>query len=202
VLSLPANDYENKLIIDIDDTCIDTLTGFVKWLSSHGRLKNVAGNVITSREHLGNWLSVPDELADLWMKEFCEHSWQWGALYPMFGAEKALGELADNDWYIVGYSKSSKDMHRATLRRANLELLFPGVFNELYVVPRETNLYPMLKEHESAVCVTATESTARASAQAGHITYLLKQPWNIGFSDISVRKFEHWNDILQVLREM
>jgi hypothetical protein len=57
----------------------------------------------------------------------------------------------------------------------------------------------MLKEHEPAVCVTSTESTARASAQAGHATYLLTQPWNYNFSDISVRRFNHWADIRSVL---
>ncbi len=198
-MSLLADDYKNKLIIDIDDTCLDTITSFVKWLAQHDRLKNVNGNTITSREHLGDWLNVPDELADLWMSEFCEHSWQWGAMWPCLGAEKILSEFTKADWYIVGYTKASKDMHRATLRRANLELLFPNVFNELYVVNRQANLYPMLKEHEPAFCVTSTESTARASAQAGHATYLLTQPWNYGFADISVRRFNHWSDIQSVL---
>ena len=199
MLNLPDNEYENKLIIDIDDTCIDTLTAFVKWLSSLGRLKNITGNVITNREHLGEWLNVPEVLADLWMKEFCEYSWQWGALYPMLGAESVLCDLADQDWCIVGYSKSSSDMHRAILRRANLELLFPGVFNELYIVSRTTNLYPMLKGHDDAVCVTSIESTARAAAQAGHATYLLDQPWNRGFTDISVRRFSNWEEIQSAL---
>jgi hypothetical protein len=90
-------------------------------------------------------------------------------------------------------------MNRATLRRANLELLFPNVFNELYVVNRTANLYPMLKEHDEAVFVTATASSARAGAQAGHATYLMNQPWNHNFSDISVRKFENWHEIQQVL---
>jgi hypothetical protein len=198
-LSLLDEEYENKLIIDIDDTCIDTISGFVKWLAHYDRLKNVAGNVLTSREHLGSWLSVPDELADLWMTDFCEHSWQWGALYPYLDAASALSAFADSGWYIVGYTKASKDMHRATLRRANLELLFPNVFNEMYVVNRQANLYPMLKEHEASVCVTATESTAKASAEAGHATYILTQPWNHNFSNISVRRFNNWKEIQSVL---
>jgi len=199
VLSLLADDYKNKLIIDIDDTCIDTITAFVKWLAQHDRLKNVAGNTLTSREHLGHWLSVPDELADLWMTDFCEHSWQWGAMYPCLGAEKSLLEFVKAGWYIVGYSRSSKDMHRATLRRANLELLFPNVFHELYVVNRHANMYPMFKEHEPAFCVTSTEAAAKSSAEAGHATYLLTQPWNYNFSDISVRRFNQWADIQSVL---
>lgn len=192
-MSLP--DDTRKLIIDIDDTCIDTLTGFVKWLASLDRLKGVEGNKITNREKLGHWLNVPDDLADLWMGEFCESSWQWGALFPAQAAEQVLKHFPTNGWTVVGYSRASKDMHRAILRRANLELLFPGVFSELYVVPRTANLYPLLLGHDDAVCVTSTESVARASAQAGHVTYLINQPWNYSFSDISVRKFNNWKEI-------
>jgi hypothetical protein len=52
-----------------------------------------------------------------------------------------------------------------------------------------------LIEHDDAVCVTSVESVARASAQAGHATYMINQPWNVNFSDISVRKFNNWHDI-------
>lgn len=166
-----------------------------------GRLKNVAGNKITNRDHLGAWLNVPEELADLWLKEFCEFTWEWGALYPCLGAEKVLPSLSQAGWTIVGYSRAVNELSRATLRRANLELIFPNVFNELYVVNRTVNLYPMLKEHDVAVCVTANELTALASAQAGHATYLLTQPWNREFSDLSVRRFNHWNEIYHVLRQ-
>ena len=198
-MNLPDDDLPRKLIIDIDDTCVDTLTAFVKWLARLQRLNNVEGNKITNREHLGDWLNVPDDLADLWLAEFCDHSWQWGALYPMLGAEKILSHLVQQGWVIIGYTKSSKDMARATLRRANLELLFPGIFKELYVVPRNTDLYPLLKEHEYAVCVTAVESTAMSSAQAGHATYMMQQPWNLEFKDLSVRKFSNWSEIAKAL---
>lgn len=198
-MNLQDDNLPPKLIIDIDDTCVDTLTAFVKWLNRLGRLNNVIGNKITNRDHLGTWLNVPEELADLWLKEFCEFSWEWGALYPCLGSDKVLPNLAKAGWHIVGYSRAANDMSRAILRRANLELLFPGVFSELYVVNRTANLYPMLKEHEESVCVTANEITARASAQAGHATYLLTQPWNQDYSDMSVRRFKHWSEIYQVL---
>jgi hypothetical protein len=199
VLSLLDDNLPRKLIIDLDDTCVDTLTAFVKWLASLQRLKNVEGNRITNREHLGHWLNIPDDLAELWMAEFTEHSWQWGALYPMLGAEKVLPQLVQEGWVLIAYTKASKELHRATLRRANLELLFPGVFKELYVVPRNSNLYPLLKEHEYAVCVTSTESTARSCAQAGHATYMINQPWNVEFSDLSARKFSNWHEIALAL---
>jgi hypothetical protein len=198
-LNLQDDNLPRKLIIDIDDTCVDTLTAFVKWLASLGRLKNVEGNKITSREHLGTWLNIPDELADLWMKEFCETSWQWGALYPMLGAEQVLPRLVQQGWVLVGYSKSSNEMNRAILRRANVELLFPGVFKELYVVPKTQDLYPLVTQHEYAVCVTSTELVARSCAQARHPTYMIKQPWNHDFSDLSVRKFNNWIEIEQAL---
>jgi hypothetical protein len=117
----------------------------------------------------------------------------------MLGSEQIIPKLAQDGWVIIGYTKSSNEMHRATLRRANLELIMPGVFKELYVVSRHANLYPLLKEHEYAVCVTSTESTAQASVHAGHATYIIKQPWNNEFSDISVRKFNNWAEIAQAL---
>jgi len=192
-------DVENKLVIDIDDTCVDTLTGFVKWLASFNRLKNVDGNIINNREQLGPWLNVSNSLADIWLKEYCEQTWEWGALLPCLGAEKALPQIKQHGWRIIGYSKGSGDMHRATLRRANLELLFPGVFDELYIINRLSNFNAVIKENYESVCITALESTALASAEAGHITYLLNQPWNRNFSNISVRKFNNWLDIANVL---
>jgi hypothetical protein len=57
----------------------------------------------------------------------------------------------------------------------------------------------MLKENDEAVCVTATEITARASAEAGHVTYMLHQPWNQNFNNMSVRKFNNWLEITEVL---
>jgi hypothetical protein len=198
-LNLQDDEAPRKLIIDIDDTCLDTLTAFVRWLHGLNRLKGVDGNQITNREKLGDWLNVPDDLADLWMNEFCEHTWQWGALYPMFGSDQIIPQLAKSGWTIIGYTKSSNEMHRATLRRANLELVMPGAFRELYVVNRQVNLYPLLKEHDYAVCVTSIESTAIASAHAGHATYMLKQPWNHGLSNISIRKFNDWAEIADAL---
>jgi hypothetical protein len=195
------DEFDKKLIIDIDDTCVDTLTGFVKWLAGLKRLNNVEGNRIQNREHLGAWLNVPEELADLWLKEFCEFSWQWGALYPLLGAEVTLPQIKRAGWKIVGYSKGASDMHRATLRRADLELMFPGVFDELYVVNRNANMYPVLRENNETgcVCVTATEITARASAEAGNVTYMLHQPWNQTFNNMSVRKFNNWLEIAEVI---
>lgn len=200
-MNLPDDDLPPKLIIDIDDTCVDTLTAFVKWLGSHDRLKNVDGNKITNRDHLGDWLGITEELADLWVKEFSEQSWQWGALYPCNGADQHLRHLHAQGWHIVGYSRASTDMHRAILRRANLELLFPNVFDELYVVSRARNLYPMFKEHDNAICITSVESVARTSASAGHATYLITQPWNQTVSDFSIRRFNNWGEIAAVLEK-
>lgn len=198
-MNLP-DDSENILIIDIDDTCIDTLSSFIKWLASLGRLKNIEiGRVIADRENLGDWLGMPNELVALWFKEFCEYSWQWGATHPCLQAEKVLPNLSKNGWYIVGYSKASSDLSRSILRRANLELLFPDVFDELFVLKRDANVYSLLKDYDDAICVTSTVSGAQASAQVGHATYLMQHPWNSNFSDLSARKFKNWKSIEEVL---
>jgi hypothetical protein len=194
------DDLENVLIIDIDDTCVDTLSSFIKWLATLGRLKKIEiGRVIEDRENLGDWLGIPNELVALWLKEFNEYSWQWGAMHPCLLAEKVLPTLANNGWHIIGYSKATSELSRSVLRRANLELLFPGVFKELFVVKRDANIYSMLKEYDDAICVTSTISGAQASAQVGHATYLMQHPWNSNFSGLSARKFKNWKSIEEVL---
>jgi hypothetical protein len=190
-----SDDLPPNLIIDIDDTCVDTLTAFVKWLANLDRLSNVSSEKISNRENLGSWLGVSDEHANLWLKEFTEYSWQWGATLPCLGAEKVLSRIKQQGWHIIAFSRASKDMHRAILRRANLELLFPGIFNDVYVVQKDDNFYPILKNYDYSVVVTALESTAISSAQAGHATFLMNQPWNHEFSDIRIRKFKNWLDI-------
>ena len=70
-------------------------------------------------------------------------------------------------------------------------------------IGKTTNLYSIFSEYEQgAVCVTATQSSAMASAQAGHVTYMLNQPWNYSFNDMSVRKFANWNEIQTVLLQV
>lgn len=199
-MNLPDDpELDNLLIIDIDDVCLDTLTGFVKWLSKHDRLHNIAGNAILSREVLGTWLNVPDELANHWMKDFSERSWEWGALYPMMDSRPVISELYKEGWNLIAVCRGSTDLSRATLRRANLELVFPGLFDDVYVLGLHANLHSMLKNYQNAICVTSTELVAAASAQAGHITYLLDQPWNRTFNNMSARRFNDWAGIKEAL---
>jgi len=205
-LNLPVNtnkDLRRKLIIDIDDTCVDTISALVKWLHSLNRLGSANNNnILENREYLGKWLGIPEELADLWINEFLSQSWQWGALYPCLSSQIVLPSLHQQGWYIIGYSRAANNINRAILRRANLELIFPNVFRELVVVDKAANLYPLVKEHENAVCVTATESTARVSVAAGHATFLIDQPWNRDVVDLTIRRFKNWDEINKVLMQM
>lgn len=196
------NDIPRKLIIDLDDTCVDTVGALVKWLHSLNRLSNATNTPLLLREHLGAWLGVPEELAALWNHEFLSESWQWGATYPILNSQAVLPSLHKQGWYIIGYSRAHGALHRAILKRANLELVFPNVFRDLVVVDKTTKLYPLLKEHENAVCVTATEATARASASAGHATFLIDHPWNRDVDDLTIRRFNNWDEINQVLMLM
>jgi hypothetical protein len=192
-------DVENLIIVDIDDTCLDTVTGFIKWLNKHNRLNKVAGNSITSRSLLGDWLGVTDDLATHWMRDFCERSWEWGALYPTKKAQPVIADLYNGNWNFIAISRGASTIDRGTLRRANLELVFPGIFEELYTMPLGANVYPLIKDYAPSICVTADISVAISSAQAGHITYLLDQPWNREYNELSARRFDSWTEIFEVL---
>lgn len=195
-MSQRDEDAKKKLVIDIDDTCIDTLTGFIQWLSKLNRLNHNRENVrITSRESLGGWLGITDNLCNLWLKEYEEQSWEWGALYPCSDAQQLLPQIAKSGWDIVGYSRCNSDLNRAYLRRANLELIFPNVFSEFHLINKQASLYPFLINYSNPVCVTALTSTAYDSATAGHVSYMIARPWNADYSSLSVKKFNSWAEM-------
>jgi hypothetical protein len=77
--------------------------------------------------------------------------------------------------------------------------VFPGIFEELYTMPLGANVYPLIKDYAPSICVTADISVAISSAQAGHITYLLDQPWNREYNELSARRFDSWTEIFEVL---
>jgi len=196
---MDKGNIENLIIVDIDDTCLDTLSGFIKWLAKHNRLSTVTGNAIKSRSLLGDWLGITDDLATHWMRDFCERSWEWGALYPLKQAHRVIPKLHQNHWNFIAISRGASTIDRGTLRRANLELVFPGMFEELYTMPLGANVYPLIKDYSPAICITADVPVAIASVQAGHITYLIDQPWNREHNELSVRRFDTWEEIAVAL---
>lgn len=200
--STDDDDINNLIIVDLEDTVLDTMSGFVKWLGKHNRLSHITGNALTSRDNLGSWLGVDDSLAANWMREFCEQTWEWGALYPYQDSRKVISQLHKDGWDFVGVARGSAKVDRGTLRRANLELTFPGIFSELYCMNAETNVYPLLKDFSQVIFITANEGVALTSANAGHITYLLDQPWNREFNNLSVKRFKSWEEIYFALENL
>lgn len=196
------DNVDNLIIVDIDDTCLDTLTGFIKWLGKHNRLGSVSGSAIKSRTLLGDWLGVTDDLATHWMKDYCERSWEWGALYPMKESIKVIPELRNRGWSFIAISRGSNNIDRGTLRRANLELMFPGMIEELYSMPLGANMYPLIKDYAPSIFITADSAAAVASAQAGHITYLMDQPWNRDYNELSAKRFNNWIEIFNALENL
>ena len=193
--------YQRTVFVDVDDTCLDVLGGLVQWLASMNRLKQATGKPIQDRDHLGDWLGIDNGLADLWSKEFASHTWQWGALKPFKDANRALQALKRHGYKITALAHCGGELPRVILRRANLELLFPGVFTDLFAMPDKNSFYPYMKDLDDAVCITASIRTATDTAQAGHAAYLFDQPWNRKYQDIRVRRFTNWIDIANNLMQ-
>lgn len=196
---LTIETYQRTLFVDVDDTCLDVLGGLVHWLAQMNRLKHISSNPIKDRENLGEWLGIDEGLAQLWVKEFTNHTWQWGALRAIKDSNRSLQALRKQGWKMVALAHSGTDLHRAVLRRANLELLFPSVFTDLFAMPLTSSFYPYMKDIEDAVCITASARTAKDTADAGHVAYLLDQPWNREFHDLAVKRFANWIDIANTL---
>lgn len=196
----PIQTYQRTLYIDVDDTCLDVLGGYVRWLASLSRIKkSLRGQPLLDREHLGDWLGVDQDLSELWFKEFTNHTWQWGALPSILNAGDALASLKKQGWHMVALAHGANEMARAQLRRANLEMLFPNVFRDQFLIPLGGSFYPYMRDHDDAVCVTASIRTARDAVQAGHSCYLIERSWSKHFNDISVVKKPNWESLIITL---
>lgn len=193
--------YRRSLFIDVDDTCLGTINAFVRWLDEMNRVTSVKTPQPTDITRLGEWLGVDQALAEHWLKEFTNHTWQWGALRPIFDAEQILPLIKAQGWNIIGLCHGGGDLPRAQMRRANLEIWFPGIFGDMFVVPAGASFYPYMGEHDDAICITAAIKTAHDAAAAGHSAWLIKQPWNRSGPDLTVRKFSDWHQILETLTQ-
>lgn len=192
--------YQRTLYIDVDDTCLDVLGGYVRWLAIMGRIrKNFKAGPLEDRDQLGAWLGVDQNLSELWFKEFVNQTWQWGALPSILNAEGALAGLKKQGWHMVALAHGPNEMARAQLRRANLEMLFPNVFRDQFLIPLGGSFYPYMRDHEDAVCVTASIRTARDAVEAGHSCYLIERSWARNFNDISVVKKPNWESLVITL---
>jgi hypothetical protein len=184
--------------IDIDDTCLDLLGGYVNWLFSSGRL-NVSANFapvpIKDRNRVADWLGIDESLEQQWHKEFVCYSWQWGALKGLPDSGPALSLLKNAGWKIWAVGKGHAELARATLRRANLELIYPGIFEDMFLLPEEKSFYPYFSDKEEAVVISSMGKNSVDVAECSHRSFLLSRPWNQGFSDIRVKRYDNWLDI-------
>lgn len=193
--------YRRSIFVDVDDTCLDTTSSFVRWLEDMNRAKRVKTPVPTDINKIGEWLGVDQNLADHWYKEFANHTWHWGALRPVLASEKVLPMIKAQGWNMIAFAHGNNDLSRAQMRRANLELLYPGVFGDLTVAQNGVSFYPYMLEHDDAICITASMKTAQDTAEAGHLAWLLKHPWNRSGPKLTVRKFGDWHQILEALNQ-
>jgi hypothetical protein len=191
--------YQRTIFLDVDDTILDTMGGFISWLDDQNRIDSVKTPRPTDFFDLGAWLGVENDLARFWYKEFTQQTWQWGALRSIQNAQAVLPVIQRQGWRISGMAHGTGELARAQLRRANLELLFPGVFRDIFVVPHDQSFYPFMREHDDGIFITANTRTAQDAAEAGHSAYIFAQTWNTRFRDIRVRSFPDWNSILTVL---
>jgi len=186
------------LFVDVDDTCLELLGGFIMWLNKLNRLKDYKpGKVIVDRHNLHDWLGIPEPLMNTWLHEYTAFSWQWGALSGRADAAKAFKVFRHYGWRVVGVGHGTSTVDRAILRRANLELVYPNTFEDYFIAPSEKSFYPYMRDYTDPICITSVVRYAEDMASAGHIVFLLNQPWNKDYSNLRIKSFNNWKEICE-----
>lgn len=193
---ISSNNPNPVLFVDVDDTCLELLGGLVMWLNKLNRLKDYKpGKIIKDRSNLHDWLNIPEPLMNTWKHEFTAYSWEWGALNGRADASEAFKVFRYYGWRVIGVGHGASTVDRAVLRRANLELVYPGVFEDYFIAPGDKSFSPYMRDYEDPICITSVVKYAKDMVDAGHITFLLKQPWNKEHKDIRIKSFDNWKQI-------
>lgn len=196
----PSNDNQKTIYLDTDDTCLDSLGTYIRWLAWMGRIKNPSQQPIKDRNNLAPWLGIDEDLERNWYDEFSNSSWQWGTMPALPDTKICLGHLISNGWKIVAMSANGNGaVDRAVLKRANLEMALPGIFQDCFLIKYTNNWYAFFTEKEETVFISGNQKRCLEVAEAGHVSYLLDRPWNKDFSDMRVRRFQGWKELALLL---
>ena len=108
-----------------------------------------------------------------------------------------LNKLSSEGWEVHGCTAMGHDPYAIALRKQNLEMHFPNVFKRLDTVGFDVPKADWLAQYRGHKCVWVEDKwvNARAGADIGLETYLMKQSYNSMHDYKGVEKVDNWTQI-------
>jgi len=173
--SQSAEGNQMHFIIDCDDVLLDWRGGFTRWL---GENQSIFPCSLGSKYWgMSQWLGVTPERSLELIAEF-NASPAFGELVACPGAQNAVDVLRFRDHRLTVVTSCSADPLIVRRRESNLRAAFGDAFNRVICLPLGESKLPWLQILRHGVWVEDNYRNALAGFQAGHKTFMIRQPWN------------------------
>ncbi len=185
-----------KLILtDLDDVCLHWAKGFAKYAEAFGY------DITGAAENINAWLYKNVSARDRGIIDAFNDSKHFASLEPYEDAVDVINRLKHEGWTFIAISAVEKGSFSWSLRKQNLDLYFPDVFEAIFHVGFTPNAkLPYLNLFQPTYWVEDSSSNAVDGSIAGHTSFLLERPYNSEFHHHNVIKAKTWYEIEEKIR--
>jgi len=194
---------ENKLIVtDIDGVCLNYLGSFIEWVDeTHGW--EVDPKSPCDTYCLSSWF-LPNKGRKMGEADFvgliAEYNNYPRVLPPVEYSQKCLRLLREGGYRIIALSSFGGCKLTQHFRRAYLNVVFGGIFDDIIILPLGACKRDKLKELSPEYFVEDCLAYAEQGVALGIKTFLLRTTYNAGGEDIIY--VNNWNEILYIISEL
>ena len=180
------------ILTDIDGVCLDWSKQFNKFLAYYYP-------DVTLKDPTKDY-----EHVEHIMNDFCRSTWM-GWCEPLRDAVEVLTKLKAEGYEVHGCTAMGNDPYAIASRKTNLERFFPNVFNRLDTTPMDPGVTKekWLEQYRNKECVWVEDKwiNAKAGANMGLKTFLMKHPYNAQHDDVKVTKVDNWQQIYYYIHD-
>ena len=136
------------------------------------------------------------------VKNFNTTAWI-GYLEPFRDAKDVLPKFKDAGYKIIACTSMGTDPYSKALRKMNLEQHFPGVFDQIDIIPFAEPKGNWLKYYRDsgAYWIEDKWSNALAGADVGLNTLIMKHEYNAYMKDNRIRHVDNWQQIYSIVNK-
>lgn len=189
------------VLVDCDDVLLQWTKGFQLFFE-HKHKRKLDPNGPASYD-LSSWTGLIQEEVFKELKEFNEHSWEFGCLPPVESAVSAIRNL--HSMYMVDFvsiSSCSTKSQTVALRHANLYHVFGDVFKHVHCVDLRTGKATHLADYRPTFWVEDNVDNAMMGLEYGHKSIVLKTSQNIALQKESDKRLiwcDTWKEIEEII---
>ncbi|OUU18548.1 MAG: hypothetical protein CBC05_02375 [Crocinitomicaceae bacterium TMED45] len=174
------------LLTDVDGVVLNWSDHFNKYLKQyHPQVSLMNPTTFSQTEDIGKLIQGFNQTA--WI----------GFLEPLRDAHQVLPKFKEQGWTIIACTSMGTDQYANSLRKQNLERVFPNIFDRIDIIPFMSPKNEWLSQYKDSDAVWVEDKWANALAGANQRlnTYLMRHEYNASNDDKRITKVDNWQQI-------